>query len=295
MEHSPPRPAEDSAGPRWALPRSAGLLRLLRRRRGAVVLLLVGVLTIGGGAFGITWLTSRAAGGSDPVTPQVRAALGFPATGAGLPAAQPGPTAQHVARPVALIIPAIGVRTHLVHLGLTAQGTLQVPPSSTVAGWYVRSPRPGQVGSSVIAGHIDSLTGPAVFYRLHLLRPGELVYVRRADRSLAVFKVYAVRKFAKTLFPTARVYGPTVDPELHLITCGGAFDRATGSYLTNVVVFTSQVRFHRHHRPVRAAGRRRHHRHRVAHVRHKHPGNRPGTAQGRPAAVPGQPGGVWAW
>jgi sortase family protein len=273
MEHPPPRPAETSARPRRALPRSAGLLRLLRRRRKAVALLLAGVLAIGGGAFGLTWLTGRASGGSDPVTPQMRSALGFPATGPGLQAAQPGPTAQHVARPVALIIPAIGVRTHLVHLGLTAQGTLQVPSSTAVAGWYVRSPRPGQIGSSIIAGHIDSLSGPAVFYRLHLLRRGDLVYVRRAGGSLAVFRVNAVRKFAKTLFPTSTVYGPTVDPQLHLITCGGAFDRATGSYLSNIVVFTSQVRFYRHHRPVRIARQHRHHRHRVLHARHKHPAN----------------------
>lgn len=275
MEHSPPRPAKTSAGPRRALSRLAGLLRLLGRRRKAVALLLVGALAIGGGAFGLTWLTGRASGGSDPVTPQVPAALGLPATGSGLQAAQPGPRARHVARPVALIIPAIGVRTHLVHLGLTAQGTLQVPSSTAVAGWYVHSPRPGQVGSSVIAGHIDSLSGPAVFYRLHLLHPGDLVYVRRADRSLAVFRVYGVRKFAKTLFPTSTVYGPTVDPELHLITCGGAFDRATGSYLSNIVVFTSQVRFYRHHRPVRIGGQHSRHHHRVRHVRHRHPGHGP--------------------
>lgn len=283
MAHFPPRPAEASAGPRRALSRPAGLLRLLNRRRRAVALLLAGALAIGGGVFGLTWLTTRAGGTSDPVTPQVRAALGFPATGSGLQAAQPGPTVRHVARPVALIIPAIGVRTHLMHLGLTARGTLQVPSSTAVAGWYVRSPRPGQVGSSVIAGHIDSLSGPAVFYRLHLLHAGDLVYVRRVDKSLAVFRVYAVRRFAKTLFPTSLVYGPTVDPELHLITCGGAFDRATGSYLSNIVVFSSQVRFYRHHRAVRIAGQHRHRR--VVHVRHKHAGDRPG-------GVPDQPGGV---
>jgi hypothetical protein len=265
MEPTPPLPGGDSARQRRALPRSAGLLRLLRGRRKAVALLLAGALAICGGVAGLTWLTSRTSFGSDPVTPQVRAALGFPATGSGLQVAQPAPRTYRVARPVALIIPAIGVRTHLVHLGLTAQGTLQVPSSTSVAGWYVRSPRPGQIGSSIIAGHIDSLTGPAVFYRLHLLRAGDLVYVRRADRSLAVFRVYAARKFAKTLFPTSRVYGPTVAPELHLITCGGAFDRATGSYLSNVVVFASQVRFYRHHRAVR--------------IHHKHPRHHRGVVR----------------
>jgi hypothetical protein len=232
----------------------------MRRRPKAVALLLAGVLAISGGAFGLNWLAGRASGGSEPVTPAVRAALGFPPTGSGLQAAQPGPRSRRVARPVALVIPAIGVRTHLVHLGLTGQGTLQVPPSPAVAGWYVRSPRPGQVGSAIIAGHIDSLTGPGVFFRLRLLHPGDLVYVRRAGGSLGVFRVYSVRKFAKTLFPTTTVYGPTPDPELRLITCGGAFDRTTGSYLSNIVVFASQVRFHARHRGARRPGARHRHR-----------------------------------
>jgi len=106
-----------------------------------------------------------------------------------------------------------------------------------------------------------------------------------------VFRVYAVRKFAKTLFPTSAVYGPTVDPELHLITCGGAFDRATGTYLSNIVVFSSQVRFYRHHRAVRIAGQHRRHHRRVLHVRHKHSGHRPaagpGDARDQPRGRPG--------
>lgn len=262
MEAPPPRPDGAAAGLRRALPRWAGILRLVRRRPQVVALLLVGVLAIAGGAAGLNWLTGRASTASVPVTPAVRSALGFPASGAGLQAAKPGPKDRRVARPVSLIIPAIGVRTPLVHLGLTAQGTLQVPSSTATAGWYVRSPRPGQIGSSIIAGHIDSLNGPAVFYRLHLLRRGDLVYVRRANHSLAVFRVYSVRRYAKTLFPTSRVYGPTPDPELHLITCGGAFDRTTESYLSNIVVYTSQVRFHPRHIRAHPGHRRAHHHHR---------------------------------
>jgi sortase (surface protein transpeptidase) len=88
-----------------------------------------------------------------------------------------------------------------------------------------------------------------VFFRLRLLRPGDLVYVRRSDGTLVVFRVYAERMYAKSRFPTARVYGPTPDAELHLITCGGPFDQATGSYLSNVVVYAAQVSRHRarHH------------------------------------------------
>ena len=143
--------------------------------------------------------------------------------------------------PVALTIPAIGVQTSLVKLGLTAAGALLVPPSTAVAGWYTGSPRPGAIGSAVIAGHIDSYSGPGVFFRLSQLRPGDHVYVRRSDGTLAVFRVTAVRSYTKNQFPTQTVYGPTPDAELRLITCGGTFDSQTGSYLGNTVVFAVQV------------------------------------------------------
>jgi hypothetical protein len=145
------------------------------------------------------------------------------------------------ALPVTLIIPAIGVRTRLVRLGRTASGALQVPATTSVAGWYTGSPRPGELGAAVIAGHVDSYLGPGVFFRLRLLRPGDLILVRRADGSLAAFGVYAVRTQAKVRFPTAAVYGPTPAAELRLITCGGTFDPATGHYLSNVIVFAVAV------------------------------------------------------
>jgi sortase (surface protein transpeptidase) len=131
-----------------------------------------------------------------------------------------------------------------------------VPASTTEAGWYTGSPRPGEIGSAIIAGHIDSTEGPGVFFRLRVLRPGDLVYVRRSDGTLVVFRVYAERMYAKTRFPTERVYGPAPDAELHLITCGGVFDAATGSYLSNVVVYAAQISVHRarHHHHARRQG-----------------------------------------
>ncbi len=161
----------------------------------------------------------------------------------GRPAPLPRPASRApVPLPVALRIPAIGVRTRLIRLGITPQGTLRVPASTSVAGWYTGSPRPGAVGSSVIAGHIDSYLGPGVFYRLRLLHPGNKIYVRQADGRLATFRVTAVHEYLKAHFPTAQVYGPTPDAELHVITCGGTFDRASGTYLSNVVVFSTEVR-----------------------------------------------------
>jgi sortase (surface protein transpeptidase) len=142
-----------------------------------------------------------------------------------------------VPRPTALVIPAIGVRTRLIHLGLTSAGTLQVPSSTAVAGWYTGSPRPGETGAAVIAGHIDSYQGPGIFFRLRDLKPGELVYVKRGTGKLAVFRVTAVRTFLKARFPTADIYAPVPNAQLRIITCGGTFDPATGHYLSNVVVF----------------------------------------------------------
>ncbi len=148
-----------------------------------------------------------------------------------------------VAAPAELIVPAIGVRSALTRLGRTAAGTLQVPTSTAVAGWYTGSPRPGELGAAVIAGHVDSYRGPGVFFRLHLLRPRDLVLIRRADGSLAAFRVLAVRVYLKTQFPTSAVHGPVPVAELRLITCGGTFDPASGSYLSNVIVCAVAVRW----------------------------------------------------
>jgi sortase (surface protein transpeptidase) len=187
---------------------------------------------------GVAGLALSRGGGTAPAP----AAARVPAPDGAAAAALPWPgTRGQVARPVGLVIPAIGVRTRLIRLGLTTAGTLEVPVSTGVAGWYDRSPRPGATGSAIIAGHIDSVAGPAVFFRLRNLRPGDRAYVRRADGTLAVFRVTAVRSYLKTRFPTAAVYGPVPGPQLRLITCGGAFDPALGSYLSNVVVYATET------------------------------------------------------
>ena len=162
------------------------------------------------------------------------------------PAASPGPARVTIARPVpiarpvTLIIPMIGVKTQLIELGLTAGGALQVPSTTTVAGWYTGSPRPGAIGPAIIEGHVDSLTGPGVFYRLSELQPGDRIYIRRADGTTVEFRVTAEQTYQKTYFPTAAVYSPTPDPELRLITCGGTFDYATGHYLSNTIIYAAE-------------------------------------------------------
>jgi sortase family protein len=144
--------------------------------------------------------------------------------------------------PVAVRIPAIGVDSRLLHLGLNADGTVEVPSIKTGAGLaagYKYSATPGQIGSSVIEGHVDSTQGPAVFFRLGALRPGNKIEVTLADGITAVFRVTGVREYAKSRFPARTIYGAADFAALRLITCGGAFDYATGHYLSSTVVFAS--------------------------------------------------------
>jgi LPXTG-site transpeptidase (sortase) family protein len=149
------------------------------------------------------------------------------------------PTARAV--PVALSIPAIGLSTRLSELGLNPNHTVQVPASFQEPGWYEYGPSPGQLGSSVILGHVDSYQGPAVFFRLRSLRPGDRLYVTLADGVKTQFTVREVAMYPKTNFPTVQVYGSHGYSALQLVTCGGVFDDRTRSYLSNVVVYTSLV------------------------------------------------------
>ena len=143
------------------------------------------------------------------------------------------------ALPVRLQIPAIAVSTPLVRLGRLPDGSIEVPHDWNTAGWYDRGPRPGQPGPAVILGHVDSKTGPAVFFRLRALRPRDVVRVGLADGRILVFRVQRVQRYPKDEFPTEAVYFPTLNRELRLITCGGEFDYAAGSYRDNIVVYAT--------------------------------------------------------
>ncbi len=148
--------------------------------------------------------------------------------------APPGP-------PLRVRIPAIGVFAPLVPLGIAADGTLEVPRYQE-AGWYAGGSRPGDRGPAVIAAHVDSTTGPAVFYRLKELGPGDVVHVDYADGTVT-FSVRESESFLKSQFPTQAVYGPTEAPELRLVTCTGTFDRTARSYRSNLVVWAEVARW----------------------------------------------------
>lgn len=142
--------------------------------------------------------------------------------------------------PVGLRIPAIGVDTPVMRLGLAADGSVQVPPIAAHdrAGWYEHSPTPGQRGPSVILGHVTvGAYGDGVFRRLGELHRGEKIVTRLENGTAAVFAVTDVRTVAKAHFPSNEVYGNVNRPELRLITCGGK--RTGDGYLDNVIVFAA--------------------------------------------------------
>lgn len=139
--------------------------------------------------------------------------------------------------PVRIEIPSIGVDTGIDPMGLNADGSLQVPTNFARTGYFTGRPKPGDVGPAIVVGHIDDKSGPAAFYRLRTLRPGAEVRIHRADGSVVVFQVERSKQVPKNAFPTDEVYGPTPDPTLRLITCGGSFDRSSGHYRDNTVVF----------------------------------------------------------
>jgi hypothetical protein len=142
-----------------------------------------------------------------------------------------------VAPPVRVRIPAAQVDSTLERLSRTADGAVQLPSRWNVAGWYAEGARPGQAGPAVIVGHVDSTSGPAVFFHLSTLGPGDAIHVDRADRSTITFHVTSVMRVRASRFPTDLVYGPTLQPSLRLLTCGGIFDSATKQYQDNVIVF----------------------------------------------------------
>ena len=152
------------------------------------------------------------------------------------PAPVAAPPAVELARPLSLRIPRIAVSTRLIRLGLQPDGTVEVPMDPDLAGWFRRGPPPGSPGSSVILGHVDSTTGPAVFYRLRELGPGDRIAVALDDGSTAWFRVHSVRTYANEDFPAQRVYGRQGRSELNLVTCGGDYDSDRGGYQSNVVV-----------------------------------------------------------
>ncbi|GAB2547629.1 hypothetical protein GCM10027167_61640 [Nocardia heshunensis] len=141
--------------------------------------------------------------------------------------------------PVSFAIPSIKATGSLISVGLNTDGSVQVPADYQQAGWYQKGPAPGEEGSAVILGHVDSYKGEGVFFSLKKTKPGDIIDVTRADGKIAHFKVTDVRMYLKSQFPDQLVFGPRGGATLQVVTCGGTFDQAAKSYESNVVVFSS--------------------------------------------------------
>ncbi|MEU6812931.1 class F sortase [Streptomyces sp. NPDC046831] len=168
-----------------------------------------------------------------PTTPTTPAAPTAPAVAA--------PDDKGLSRsvPTRISIPDIGVNAPFTKLSLSPSGQLQAPPidDDNLVGWFEGGVSPGERGSSIVVGHVDTEEGPAVFAQLETLEPGQFVDITRTDGVVARFKVDSVDTFSKANFPDKKVYADTPGPELRLITCGGAYDRTKKDYVDNVVVF----------------------------------------------------------
>ncbi len=236
------------SAPQAESPQRPGRLKLLTFAAGAVIL---GVCVIGndrGGSTGppqpsaVQAAPTAASSASDPASGA--AAQAAPKAGASA-AATASATAKTLksSPPYRLRIPGIKVDAPVIGLGLDASGMLEVPPatSANLVGWYKDGPAPGARGAAVIVGHVDIKTGPAVFWNLGILKPGDEIAVDRADGKTATFRVDSVEVFEKKAFPDDRVYGDTPDAQLRLITCGGVYDKKAKDYTANVVAFAHLV------------------------------------------------------
>jgi LPXTG-site transpeptidase (sortase) family protein len=171
--------------------------------------------------------TAPAAASAPPAVPAATTAP--PATTLALPPSEP----------TRISVPTIGVNAPFTPLSMDAAGVLQPPPDTdqNLAGWYKGGATPGERGNAIVAGHVDTRTGPAVFFLLSYLKKGDKIDITRADGTVATFQVDEVDTFSKGAFPDQRVYGDTPDAQLRIITCGGVFDHKKQDYESNVVVF----------------------------------------------------------
>jgi hypothetical protein len=194
----------------------------------------------------------------DPPVARTLPGRAFAAEQPGRPAERSGGTTKprlvdvvdrEAAPPRHIRIPAIAVSARVIPLGLNQDGTMQTPRSFSVAGWYKPWREPGERGSAVITGHVDSVSGPAVFYRLRELRRGNIIRITRADRSVVRFRVEGLERWPKAAFPSRRVFRPTHISTLRLVTCSGNFDASTGHYVDNTIVYAARVRVRRRLRP----------------------------------------------
>ena len=211
-------------------------------RRVPLRALLVVALTTIVGALVAIGVHANSDGADAPPAAAAKGPAGVPPPPPAPSTTQPKADTNSKPSPVGLTIPAIKVASSVTRLGLNKDKTVEVPKDPDDAGWYSKGPVPGQNGSSVILGHVDSKTGPAVFYRLKNLDPGDQIAVKLSDDTVAHYQVARVASYANKDFPAMKVYAGSHDrPALNLVTCGGKYDRAAGGYQSNVVVYAKYL------------------------------------------------------
>jgi hypothetical protein len=202
------------------------------RRPGALGVAAIGLILLACLTFGYALSQQKQADIPTPTTNSTKAVAPSPNTPAGLPSSPP----------TQIDIPALGVVSALAKTGLNTDGSPAVPVGADVdkASWLTASATPGETGTSVIIGHVDTVrSGPSVFYKLGKLTPGDTISVRREDNRTAIFTVQSLQTYNKDSFPSSTVYGRSSSPVLRLITCAGTWDEAAHSYTQNLVVFAS--------------------------------------------------------
>jgi hypothetical protein len=183
--------------------------------------------------------------GSAPLTLAPAASSAGGAVDPGGSRAQPGgatpvptvlPPAHPIPDPVRVVIPAIDVDALLVEVGVAKDGSMELPPFG-LAAWFRVGPAPGAPGPAVIVGHVDSPKRPDIFYHLRKLRAGDEILVYGESGDVAMFVVDSQETVLKTQLPTERIWVRTSQAVIRLITCGGKWDKRTGHYLSNTIVY----------------------------------------------------------
>ncbi|QLJ02116.1 class F sortase [Streptomyces sp. NEAU-sy36] len=190
----------------------------------------------------ILFLAVSVFGGHHGTLPAPRATPASGASSAGQAEPRVGSALPRSA-PTRLLIPKIGVDAPFTQLSLAATGQLEPPPAAdtNLVGWYAKGAAPGEKGTAIIAGHVDTKISAAVFVDLDQLTTGDRFSVERADGRTANFVVDSAETFAKDDFPSERVYADAARPEARLITCAGDYDHTAKDYTDNLVVFAHLV------------------------------------------------------
>lgn len=228
--------------PRFPTPKRAVLRH--RRLRPAVPLLIAGLTGLFVASLvGLLQSTPRDPAVGHPLTPVMLAPenAGTPTGGHRAHDETVNVVDVHAPPPRRISIPAIGVAARVIPLGPNPDHTMQTPTDVAQAGWYKPGPEPGERGAAVVVGHVDSKSGPGVFYRLRELRRGNRIRVIRQGGSVVTFRVEGLERWPKAEFPTRRVFRRTRVSALRLVTCSGAFDTTTGHYVDNTIVYAVRV------------------------------------------------------